>query len=542
MVLGMHRSGTSALTRVLSLLGCDLPRNILPAGRGNELGHWEAQSVMKVNERLLASAGSHAHDWQVVSPEWYLTPTAEALRQDVVAALHDDYGDSPFFVLKEPRLCRLFPFWKTELAGLGIEPVALLPIRNPLEVAESLLKRDGFELPWGYLMWLRNVLDAERSSRGIPRHFSTYEQLLANWAKLAEEAAETLGLNWPISIDKAAPRIEPFLSNDQRHHWADPAKVMDNPLMSSWLKDVYGVMLRWAETGEDQSDWALLDRVSAEMVAAEPAFGRAVNAGWAAVRWARELHQKQVDVRTEMENSLQAAARAEKSVAELTAGNAELRAALDVARAEVADQRAWLDSTLQERDALREEVAALRQACAAAEDSLSVRVSEAARLTDLVRRREGEKAEMAGLRDLAVQDAQAAEAKAAALGSEIAHLNELVRKQAEDAAEARSHSARLDVLATERNHRAIEAVIGWEGGSLIPGAAARAKEAILARMGLFDAEFYRSHYPDVAAAKIDPLRHFVRFGAREGRYWSQDIATLAQRKLAVATPPDSGAG
>ena len=40
-VLGMHRSGTSALTRVISLLGADLPSSLMPANLSNEAGFFE---------------------------------------------------------------------------------------------------------------------------------------------------------------------------------------------------------------------------------------------------------------------------------------------------------------------------------------------------------------------------------------------------------------------------------------------------------------------------------------------------------------------
>ena len=57
LICGMHRTGTSALTRVLSLLGAALPRNIYPPGTGNELGHWEPRDVVKLHDEMLNAAG-----------------------------------------------------------------------------------------------------------------------------------------------------------------------------------------------------------------------------------------------------------------------------------------------------------------------------------------------------------------------------------------------------------------------------------------------------------------------------------------------------
>ena len=43
------------------------------------------------------------------------------------------------------------------------------------------------------------------------------------------------------------------------------------------------------------------------------------------------------------------------------------------------------------------------------------------------------------------------------------------------------------------------------------------RAARLKRSGLFDAQWYLRHNADVADAGIDPLRHYVQFGASEGR-------------------------
>ncbi len=40
---------------------------------------------------------------------------------------------------------------------------------------------------------------------------------------------------------------------------------------------------------------------------------------------------------------------------------------------------------------------------------------------------------------------------------------------------------------------------------------------IIRTSGLFDSAWYLETYPDVAARKVDPLQHYLRYGAREGR-------------------------
>ena len=57
---------------------------------------------------------------------------------------------------------------------------------------------------------------------------------------------------------------------------------------------------------------------------------------------------------------------------------------------------------------------------------------------------------------------------------------------------------------------------------------------LLGRSGLFDREWYLKQYPDVAALKIDPIRHYLRYGAKEGRDPSPRFSTWGY----VDTYPD----
>ncbi|WP_134487370.1 hypothetical protein [Methylocella tundrae] len=86
-----------------------------------------------------------------------------------------------FFAFKDPRLCRIIPFWVAAFEEMQIAPLVVIPIRSPLEVAQSLAKRDGFSLETGLLLWLRHVLDAERESRHFPRAVVSMDDLFEDW-------------------------------------------------------------------------------------------------------------------------------------------------------------------------------------------------------------------------------------------------------------------------------------------------------------------------------------------------------------------------
>lgn len=275
----MHRSGTSAFVRVFNLLGCDLPRTLLGANRSNEAGHWESRPICRFNDRVLASAGSDWDDWLEVNPGWLQSPKADEFRDEALNVLEDEFGSSRLFVLKDPRICRLVPFWLDVIKRAGARPLIVFPLRNPLEVSASLERRNGFPAGLGQLFWLRHVLEAEFGSRGTPRYFTSYDRLLDGWARTVEDAQTALGISWPRMSAQVIAEIENFLSEAYRHHREQSEAVLDNPRLSSWLRDVYEVLGSWAESGENPEDFATLDRVRSELNCAGPAFARLVTAG-----------------------------------------------------------------------------------------------------------------------------------------------------------------------------------------------------------------------------------------------------------------------
>lgn len=190
LVLGMHRSGTSALTAMLGALGAALPADPMPATADNPTGYWESRGIARLNNRLLESAGTRWNDDAAVPPDWFTDPARARDREEARRLLEESFSDAPLMALKDPRLCRLLPFWRQTLAGAGIGQSAVLVLRDPLEVARSLAARS--QVPEfrpaavaapsrALLLWLRYVLDAERHSRDLPRMTVDYARLVSDW-------------------------------------------------------------------------------------------------------------------------------------------------------------------------------------------------------------------------------------------------------------------------------------------------------------------------------------------------------------------------
>src|SRR5512141_539121 len=143
-VLGMHRSGTSALTGALAKAGAVAGAHLMPPTSDNPEGYWECAPVVRLNDELLQRVGARWDSVVALPADWTSLPAVESLRSEAAAIVAAEFGDARFAVLKDPRLCRLLPFWRDVFAEAGFTLSAALMVRRPMEVAASLARRDQF--------------------------------------------------------------------------------------------------------------------------------------------------------------------------------------------------------------------------------------------------------------------------------------------------------------------------------------------------------------------------------------------------------------
>ncbi len=294
LVAGMHRSGTSAVTRLLASLGCDLPKTLMEADSSNSMGYWESTEIAALNDAILEAAGSCWDDWVAFDSEWYKSPVAGDFLEKAQAILASEFGDSRLFVLKDPRVCRLLGFWKESFDRVDALPVVVLPIRNPLEVAASLRVRDEFDPSIGVLVWLRHVLDAEAGSRGLRRAFTRYGDVLEDRENLAGRLASALQVTWPARSTVDEPEMESLISPSIRHHVSDDDRIHDDPLISRWVKTVFEILNRWTRGDVRTADADTLDSIRMELNDCAPNFSRPIALGRQAIQRNRQ-YEVQVD-------------------------------------------------------------------------------------------------------------------------------------------------------------------------------------------------------------------------------------------------------
>ncbi|WP_130471104.1 glycosyltransferase [Candidatus Magnetaquicoccus inordinatus] len=253
-VLGMHRSGTSAITRILNLMGAVLPHDLMPATADQIPGYWESMQVMKIHDKFYADIGSSWHDWKLFPKEVWQSKAAKTCKEALAILLEQEFAQQALFVIKDPRLSRLLPLWLDLLAERQIEAACVLIVRNPLEVAASLQKRDGFSESKALLLWATHVLEAEHISRLLPRVRLFYDDLLQNPRAVIAEIEKHLGA-FPAT-QQAWPEIDRFLSAQYRHHHSSDQELQAEQRAPAWIQSTYEQLCRLNRSSEPVAESA----------------------------------------------------------------------------------------------------------------------------------------------------------------------------------------------------------------------------------------------------------------------------------------------
>jgi hypothetical protein len=217
-VLGMHRSGTSVATQLLHRLGARLGPRLLDAmGDVNDDGFWEDSRIVELNERLLAALGSR---WQDCAPLDFgaIDPRVlDELRREAAAHFSANYGAPGLWVVKDPRLCRLLPFWLDIWRETGFETCFVNILRHPFAVAKSLHRRDRIPVEYGVVLWLEYTFDALSHSGSRPGIVVPFD-VLAGDPLQVPRLLESQGVQWAFDGPRREEATAGVIKPGLRHH------------------------------------------------------------------------------------------------------------------------------------------------------------------------------------------------------------------------------------------------------------------------------------------------------------------------------------
>lgn len=393
------------------------------------------------HEELLASAGSRWDDWRPFPVSWFDTPVAADFKERAKLLLRQEFGSSPLFAMKDPRVCRFAGFWLQVFAEEGVEAKVVIPVRSPLEVAQSHRTRDQFPVQKGLLLWLRHVLDAEAASRNLPRSIFEWSAFLKDWRSVTARTAADLGAPWPALTDFTATEIDCFLSTDLQHERFSDTELAAHPGLHGWVTGTYAALQNLASDPASVEATQNLDRIRTAFTDASQLFGGALAAIEVAqaklASEAARLEASETALRRMVAEREAAQAENARSKQELDRALVDLRVAQMAAAKSIAEREGQVD-------ALRNEARI---------------VAENARAENARLQRELDRA----LLDLRVAEVLTAK-NIAELEGQVDALRDAARIGEEKAHAAELRAQTLEAKIARLRRQPIRSVLRWAGG------------------------------------------------------------------------------
>ncbi|MHB8908670.1 MAG: glycosyltransferase [Syntrophales bacterium] len=260
-ILGMHRSGTSAVARALQVLGVDLGDRLMPAKEDNNpKGFWEDVDINAFNIEILKALGSDWHytasirpeDVEVLRTRGYVLRGVELLRQKI--------GSSQVFGFKDPRTAKLLLFWKEIFDSCKLDVGYVVVVRHPLSVAKSLAKRDGFDAGKSHLLWLGHVITSLSNTTGDKCVLIDYDSLM----HAPDDELHRLAECFDLVIDSAELKKykEDFLDEELRHTVYAPSDLLLDGACPPIVREIYTVLLDVALEKIEIDDVVIQDKVA----------------------------------------------------------------------------------------------------------------------------------------------------------------------------------------------------------------------------------------------------------------------------------------
>lgn len=241
-VLGMHRSGTSAVAKSLQVLGVDLGDCLEPPAQDiNAKGYWEDIDIVRLNEQMLAACNLQWHSLKAFTEHDADFLCQQGFLLEATAMLRTKMQNIQCFGFKDPRTAKLLPFWQRVFAATQFEVKYVVAYRNPLSVADSLAKRDGFARAKSFLLvldYLSSCFDVLQTAQSA---FIDYDALMHMPMQQLEHLAQQL--NFSIDAQEAEIYCREFIDSSLRHSHYDKADLALAPEAISLIKEIHEFFL-----------------------------------------------------------------------------------------------------------------------------------------------------------------------------------------------------------------------------------------------------------------------------------------------------------
>ena len=141
-IIGMHRSGTSVLSRCMRIFGAELGDKIIDPGPDNPKGYWEDEDILNLNIEMLSFLGTTWDSIKLIDKNDIITLRENNFTEKAKEIIQNKTKEYDFFALKDPRMAKLMPIWKEAFTAYSDRVMYIIAIRNPVSVIKSLKNRN----------------------------------------------------------------------------------------------------------------------------------------------------------------------------------------------------------------------------------------------------------------------------------------------------------------------------------------------------------------------------------------------------------------
>ncbi|MFA9556920.1 sulfotransferase family protein [Evansella sp. AB-rgal1] len=242
-VSGMHRSGTSAITRSINLLGVEIgdTNTLMKPHIHNPKGYWEQKKITQLNDQILDLIGLAWDSEEFIKGRWWESKRILPYKDELKKMIRKDYGSYKLWLWKDPRTCLLMPLWQEVLNELNIDINYIICIRNPLDIYKSLNSRDGFSLEKSIRIWFVYTLSILYWTINSKRSVVHYEDILNAPLSTIQSIAKALNLP-KVDINNAS-MLNNFIQQKLRHHQSTYENFMNHQRVPKSVKDLYSTII-----------------------------------------------------------------------------------------------------------------------------------------------------------------------------------------------------------------------------------------------------------------------------------------------------------
>ena len=272
-VLSMHRSGSSLLTSLLKDRGFSLGEDslLIPADKNNKKGYFERSDIVALNEGLLKFDGYNSS-----FPDLCRIPSISTGKEKEISKIVESLEDKGVEIIKDPRFCLTLPVWLPFFSDVKI----VFLYRNPLDVAESYVRRQRYTFQGGLALWEYYNIRALNCAANLPTSFIGFDELVRDGDLSVSRVINELGLDRKSLINNASTRMDESLIHGATKNrnlelmTASQIKLFEtlsnSQLPSSEIKlprslvQTFSLLREFVESGYEPSTGRLLDRKTEE--------------------------------------------------------------------------------------------------------------------------------------------------------------------------------------------------------------------------------------------------------------------------------------